>query len=94
LLDADHYPVITVRSAQIAGVKGALTATLAISVAGHESRIAVPFTVETASGRLSAVGTLDLRQSTLGLTPFSVMLGALQVQDEMRLKFKIVALAT
>jgi hypothetical protein len=35
-----------------------------------------------------------LRQSDLGLTPFSVMLGALQVQDEMHIKFKIVASAT
>jgi polyisoprenoid-binding protein YceI len=94
LLDAAHYPVITVRSAGITGAKGALTATLVISVAGHESKIAVPFTFEAASRRLSAVGTLDLRQSTLGLTPFSVMLGALQVQDDMRVKFSIVALAT
>lgn len=92
LLDAARFPVITVRSASIAGVKGAMTATVAISVANHESRIVAPFTLEVASGRLSAVGTLDLRQTAIGLTPLSVMLGALQVQDEMRLKFKIIAL--
>ncbi len=94
LLDGAQYPVITVRSASITGMKGALTATVAISVASHESTIVAPFTLEVASGRLSAVGTLSLRQSTIGLTPFSVMMGALQVQDEVRLKFKIVALAT
>jgi hypothetical protein len=42
---------------------------------------------------LSATGSLELRQTALGLTPFSLMLGALQVQDQMRLKFRIIAVA-
>jgi hypothetical protein len=32
-----------------------------------------------------------VRQTDLGLKPFSAMLGALQVQDEMRVRFRIVA---
>jgi len=40
---------------------------------------------------LEASGEFPLRQSELGLTPFSAMLGALQVQDEMRVSFHIVA---
>jgi hypothetical protein len=40
---------------------------------------------------LSATGSLELRQSNLGLTPYSLMMGALQVQDAMTIKFKIVA---
>jgi hypothetical protein len=32
-----------------------------------------------------------LRQSVLGLTPDSLMLGALQVQDAITIKFQIVA---
>jgi hypothetical protein len=36
-------------------------------------------------------GEFALRQSELGLTPFSAMLGALQVQDEMHLTFRLVA---
>jgi hypothetical protein len=53
-----------------------------------------PFTLEAAAGQLSVAGTLELRQSTLGLPPFSVMMGALLVRDDMRLRFKIVAIAT
>jgi YceI-like domain len=92
LLNAAEFPAVTVHSMGISG-NDALTATLAVSVAGHESTLVVPFTLETAAGRLSAAGTFDVRQSALGLAPFSVMLGALQVQDVMRLKFKITALA-
>jgi len=40
---------------------------------------------------LSASGSFELRQSALGLTPYSLMLGALQVQDAMTVKFRLVA---
>jgi hypothetical protein len=36
-------------------------------------------------------GETSLRQSDLGLKPFSALLGALQVQDEMRISFRISA---
>ncbi|HEY3656806.1 MAG TPA: YceI family protein [Steroidobacteraceae bacterium] len=94
LLDADRYPIITLTSIAVAQAQapGQLAATLAVEVAGHESTLVVPFTLETSAGRVSAFGTVALRQSELGLTPFSVMLGALQVQDEFTVKFKLVAL--
>jgi polyisoprenoid-binding protein YceI len=97
LLDAAEFPVITVNSVAISGPQGtpgtgSMTATVAISVAGHESTIDVPFTLQSDSNALSATGSLELRQSALGLTPYSLMLGALQVQDAMTVRFKIVAL--
>jgi polyisoprenoid-binding protein YceI len=95
LLDADKFPMITVNSVAVAAAQdrsGASTATVAISVAGHESTIDVPFTLHLDSRRVSATGSLELRQSVLGLTPYSLMLGALQVQDAITIKFDIVAL--
>ena len=96
LLDAEKFPEITVESVAASGAQngpGASTATVAISVAGHESKVDVPFTLQVDSHRLSATGSLELRQSLLGLTPFSLMLGALQVQDAMTIKFDIVAVS-
>ncbi len=91
VLDAAQFPEITVRSVKIKGAQGELTATVAVSVAGHESTLDVPFTLEASPGRLTASGALWVHQSALGLTPFSVMLGALRVQDDMRIKFRFVA---
>jgi len=96
LLNADQFPAITVSSVaesggQNASGAGEWTATVAISVAGHDSKIDVPFELHLDSRRLSATGSLELRQTALGLTPFSLMLGALQVQDAMTVKFDIVA---
>jgi hypothetical protein len=107
LLDADEFPTIVVKSAAAAvsrdapqaGVQGGpssgdVTVAVAISVAGHESTIEVPLKLQSDSNRLSASGSLELRQTALGLTPYSLMLGALQVQDAMTIKFDIVADST
>jgi hypothetical protein len=37
---------------------------------------------------------VEIRQSVLGLKPYSLMLGALQVQDAMTIKFQIVAISS
>ena len=95
VLDAAEYPDISINGIAVGGAtdSGAapLVATLTIGVAGHESKIEVPFVLESDSGRLSASGSFELRQSALGLTPYSLMLGALQVQDAMTVKFRLVA---
>ncbi len=93
LLDSAEFPEITLKSVAVNGVQGEFTATVAISVAGHESTLEVPFTLEMSPGRLNVSGALWVRQSALGLTPFSVMMGALRVRDDMRIKFRLVATA-
>jgi hypothetical protein len=96
LLDAAEFPVITVDSVAVVEAPAGMIATLAIKVAGHESRIDAPFALDGQAQdgdahTLVASGSMDLTQTALGLKPFSILLGALQVEDSMRLKFKITA---
>jgi hypothetical protein len=91
LLDAERFPAVTVGSISIAQAQGALTAAVVMTIAGHESRLTIPFALERTAGGIAASGSTVLRQSDMGLTPFSVMLGALQVQDELTVKFRIIA---
>ncbi|HLZ99709.1 MAG TPA: YceI family protein [Steroidobacteraceae bacterium] len=94
LLDAGRFPVITLTSVGIRQAPdGGIAATLTIGVAGRESTVVVPFVLEASVGRISAAGSVVLRQSELGLTPLSVMLGALQVQDDITVRFRFVAMA-
>jgi polyisoprenoid-binding protein YceI len=92
LLDAERYPTVTLTSTGIRQQPGALLATMTVDLKGRESVLGVPFMLERAADRIAASGTAVLRQSELGLSPFSVMLGALQVQDEITVKFKLIAL--
>jgi YceI-like domain len=93
VLDAAAHPAVILRSLKVAETHGGFAATVAIEAAGHESQLAVPFTLDQSSGRLSASGEMTVRQSALGLTPLSILLGALRVEDAIRLKFTIVAIA-
>jgi polyisoprenoid-binding protein YceI len=89
VLNAAEFPDITVKSASLTGTVKELNADLEISAAGHTSRLSVPLTLQGDAHRFTAAGSVELRQTALGLIPYSLMHGALQVQDAMQLKFKI-----
>jgi polyisoprenoid-binding protein YceI len=91
VLDAAQFPQVTVKSVSLQEVQGAPVATLNIRVAGHDSTVDAPFTLQGDPHHLIASGAFELRQSAIGLTPYSLMGGALSVRDAMQLKFKIVA---
>lgn len=91
LLDAAHHPLLSIRSAAIAAHGDSLTAIVQVNLAGHESNLSAQFKQEATGSGLVASGQLSLRQSELGLKPFSIMMGALQVQDQLTVKFRLVA---
>ena len=68
--------------------------TVAITFQGATKTFQVPVQVETGAGGLVFSGRMAVRQSDFGLTPLSILGGALQVQDGMELRFRIVASAT
>jgi hypothetical protein len=89
-LNAAQFPAITVKSMAITSTQGAHSAALTINVAGHESIVQAPFTLQREARHLTAAGSFELKQTAIGLAPYSLLLGALQVQDAMRLKYKFV----
>lgn len=89
LLDAGHYPEITLASEGVSGSASAPRIALRVYVAGHDALLDVPAQVQRDAAGLHASGDLALRQTTLGLTPFAVMLGALRVADTLQLHFDI-----
>jgi hypothetical protein len=96
LLDSEHSPQIVLRAVRLSEAGGEARAVLArvqTTLRGEVRTISVPVRYQFAAGVLIASGEAALRQSELGLTPFSALLGALQVQDEMRVRFRIVARA-
>jgi polyisoprenoid-binding protein YceI len=93
LLNGAQYPEITLLAQHIdAGAAGSPTQVeVRVTVRDQTHTITVPVTYSLDNGQLVASGELPLKQSDLGLTPFSALLGALQVQDELRVRFHIVA---
>jgi YceI-like domain len=90
VLNAVEFPTITVTSVTLAGTPDTFNAELTLSIAGHEAHVSAPCSLQGDERTLTAVGSMELRQTAIGLTPYSLLHGALQVQDAMRLKFSIV----
>jgi hypothetical protein len=95
LLDAEHSPEIVLRALRMEKTAEAerVLARVQCIVRGDARTLAVPVRFESRGGELVVSGEMPLKQTDLGLTPFSAMLGALQVQDEMRVSFRVVARA-
>ncbi|MEO8303309.1 MAG: YceI family protein [Betaproteobacteria bacterium] len=92
-LDADQFPfaVINVDGAQNAS--GTAEGRVTLTLRGVGRSFQVPIRTEITSGAVSAVGRLTLKQTDFGITPLSVLGGAIQVQDEVSLRFSIRARA-
>jgi len=99
LLDAGRYPGIEISSVGLRDLRteDATTSTaiadLKLRVRDRDAIVAIPVRMaRVAADRLRLDAEFELRQSELGLQPFSVMLGALQVED--RLLFELVLVAS
>jgi hypothetical protein len=94
MLDGARYPEVILRSERIdAGSDGGLTAQVSVSVRDQVRTVAVPLRYEMKADELLVRGELHLRQTDIGLTPFSLLGGALRVEDEMTVKFSLLARA-
>lgn len=87
VLEADRYPVVQLRALQRTGAAGSMR--LAITLHGVTRSIDVPTALEVTPANLTATGSFRLRQTEFGITPMSILGGALVVQDEMELSFRI-----
>lgn len=91
LLDAAHHPVIRLRATDVRAAGDAYDVGVEVILKGSSYALRVPVTVKRQDGSIVASGEFPLRQTQLGLEPFTVALGALVVLDDMRVRFEIVA---
>jgi polyisoprenoid-binding protein YceI len=91
LLDGANYPQIRLRSIDVVANGEALDVGVEIALKDQVRQARVPVTLQRKESALTASGEFTLKQSELGLKPFSVAMGTLVVLDEMRIRFEITA---
>jgi len=91
LLDAVHFPVIRLQSGPLSAQGDQWTASLSITVRDHVSTVLVPISLNMDPDSLTASGEFDLTHAQLGLTPYSVGLGAIRVAEIMHVRFRVLA---
>ena len=89
LLDAAHFPVIRLQSGPLSAEGDRWTASLSITVRDHVSTVLVPVSLSMDPESLTASGEFDLSHTQLGLTPYSVGLGAIRVAETMHVRFRV-----
>ncbi|MBK6351592.1 MAG: YceI family protein [Proteobacteria bacterium] len=91
VLDAEHFPAITLRSSAASGAWPQPIVRVAVTLKGVEREQEIPVVVELDADGLTARGELRLNQTDFGITPFSVAGGAIRVADTLEIRFEIAA---
>jgi hypothetical protein len=91
VLDAAQFPQIRMVSRAIAGALPELEFDMTVELRGGRHSLQVPAQVTATTTQLNASGQFELRQTDLGMEPFSALLGALSVRDNLVVKFQLTA---
>lgn len=89
LLEGERYPEIVLQSEAVR----ASEAQVRVIVRDRASSVIVPSSYEIEGDVLRVRGEFPLKQTDVGITPFSLFGGALKVLDEMKIRVEIVARA-
>jgi len=90
VLNAAACPVLSLAGSTVEEA-GALTGHASVDDCGRGGPVVAPLSVSERDGALIVRGGFSVRQSELGLAPFSVGLGALSVRDALEVRFVLTA---
>jgi polyisoprenoid-binding protein YceI len=91
LLDGARHPRIRLRATDVRAAAGGYDVGVQVTFRDSNYSLRVPVAVRREAGQLVATGEFPLRQSDLGLKPFSVAMGTLVVLDDMKVRFSLTA---
>lgn len=92
VLDAQRYPIVRLTGTGPKGDGPEFMLGFSMEVLGNVVEMRIPLNLRLDGNRLEATGAFQLSHSNLGMRPFSRMLGALRVADELNFKYRIRAL--
>jgi hypothetical protein len=91
VLDGEKFATVKLQSVKVSGTLQAPAITTRITIKEVSRDIDVPAMVTIEGTRVSAQGEFDIEQTAFGIKPFSIGMGALEVQNRLHIKFRIVA---
>lgn len=88
-VDAAHYPFALMHIGGLEREASGWIVRTTLTLRDVTRALRVPIALNIEKNTLGATGQFSLKQTDFGLTPFSVLGGALQVQDQIDLRFTI-----
>lgn len=91
VLDGEKHPKIRIAGTGPVMREGVQTLAIRVELLGKTVSLTVPTRVTLDGDEIHAAGEFDLDHADLGMKPFEVMLGALQVGEKLSFSYDIVA---
>jgi len=91
VLSGEQFPTISVHGIGPTAIGSGQQLAMTVEMLGRTMTFAVPTKVSVNAETVEAQGEFELTHTELGMKPFSVMLGALQVADKMTFVYHVYA---
>ena len=91
VLEADKFPFALISVAGANAKEKKTTLAVAITLHGHMRTLQVPAEIEADADKIGVTGRLSFEQTDFGITPYSLLGGAIAVQNRVGLRFRIIA---
>jgi len=89
VLEAERFPFALIGVVGADAKQGKATLAVAITLHGVTRTLQVPAEIEADAGIIGVSGRLAFNQSDFGITPYSLLGGAIAVKDGLELRFRI-----
>lgn len=89
VLNGEQFPELTINGTGLTALGEPASLDIAVEMLGRSVTLEVPATVEIDAERLTATGEFSLTHADLGMEPFSVMMGALQVGEQLDFSYRV-----
>lgn len=92
VLEADRFPFALIRVSGVNAGEPDATMNVDLTLHGTTRTLRVPTRIEAGADRVTVTGSLSFDQTDFGITPYSILGGAIAVRDRVDLRFRIHAL--
>jgi hypothetical protein len=89
VLETKPFPFALIRVNGVEELPMGVLLTVVVTLHGVSRTLKVPAQIESGRGEISVTGLIEFNQSDFGIVPFSILGGAIQVQDRVTLRFRI-----
>ena len=91
VLEAEKFPFALIRVRGASTGRGDITLSVAITLHGSTRTLQVPAKIEADADGMSVAGRFSFEQTDFGITPYSLLGGAIAVSNAVELRFRIIA---
>ena len=92
VLETEKFPFVLIQVSGANTMRGDVTLNVAITLHGSTRTLQVPARIEADAGVVSVTGGFSFDQTDFGITPYSLLGGAIAVKNGVGLRFRIRAL--